>query len=77
MSLFGSVLRADFNAQSDIDVLVEFQPGTQHGLRFFALEEELSELMGRKVDLNTPGFLSPEFRDDVISAAVVQYDAGT
>jgi uncharacterized protein len=77
LSLFGSVLRADFTPESDVDVLVEFEPGTRHGLRFFALEEELSALLGRKVDLNTPAFLDPEFREDVISTAVVLYDAGT
>lgn len=77
LSLFGSVLRTDFTPESDVDVLVEFEPGTRHGLRFFALEEELSTLLGRKVDLNTPAFLGLEFRDDVISTAVVLYDAGT
>ena len=75
LSLFGSILRDDFGPDSDIDVLVEFQPGTRVGLRFFAIERELSELLGRKVDLNTPGFLSKYFRDEVLSEAVVQYDA--
>ena len=77
LSLFGSVLREDFTPESDVDLLVVFQPGIQHGLSFFALEEELSELLGRKVDLNTQAFLSAEYRDEVISNAVVLYDART
>jgi predicted nucleotidyltransferase len=75
LSLFGSILRDDFQPDSDIDVLVEFHPGTRVGLRFFAMERELSQLLGRKVDLNTPGFLSRYFRDEVLQEAVVQYDA--
>ena len=74
-SLFGSILRDDFGPDSDIDVLVEFQPGTRVGLRFFSIERELSALLGRKVDLNTPGFLSRYFREEVLAEAVVQYDA--
>ncbi len=74
LSLFGSILRDDFGPQSDIDVLVEFQPGTRVGLRFFTMERELSALLGRKVDLNTPGFLSRYFRDDVMAHAVPAYD---
>jgi len=58
LSLFGSILRDDFRADSDVDVLVEFAPGHVPGLRSFALESELSLLLGRKVDLNTPDFLS-------------------
>ncbi len=75
LALFGSVLRDDFTPDSDVDVLVEFEPGTRVGLRFFALEEELSELLGRKVDLNTPGFLSKYFRDQVLAEAEVAYVA--
>ncbi len=74
LSLFGSVLRDDFRSDSDIDVLVEFEPGRTPGFGFFAMEEELSELLGRKVDLNTPGFLSPRFREEVLAEAQVQYD---
>lgn len=77
LSLFGSVLRDDFTADSDLDVLVEFEPDTHLGLRFFELERELTEFVGRKVDLNTRGFLSPSFRDEVVSNSVVQYDART
>ncbi len=75
LMLFGSVLREDFRPESDIDVLVEFEPGTRVGLRFFTIERELSELSGRKVDLHTPGFLSKYFREDVLREAQVQYDA--
>ena len=75
LALFGSVLREDFTPQSDIDVLVEFEPDARIGLRFFALEQELSEIFGRKVDLNTPGFLSNYFRDEVLAEAEVYYDA--
>jgi len=73
LAFFGSVLREDFAPESDVDVLVEFEPGTRVGLRFFALEQELSELLGRKVDLNTPGFLSKFFRDRVIAEAETLY----
>ena len=75
LALFGSVLRDDFRPESDVDVLVEFEPDARVGLRFFALEEELSGIFGRKVDLNTPGFLSDYFRDEVLAEAEVQYDA--
>lgn len=77
LSLFGSVLRGDFSPESDIDVLVEFEPGHVPG--FFALhdmEEELSALAGgRKVDLRTAEDLSRYFRDDVVAHAEVQYAA--
>ena len=70
LSLFGSVLRDDFTPQSDIDLLVEFEPGTRIGLIGFAgVEEQLTHLFGRKVDLNTPQCLSKYFRDEVIREA--------
>jgi predicted nucleotidyltransferase len=75
LAFFGSVLRDDFGPESDVDVLVEFEPGHVPGLAFFSLEQELARLLGRKVDLNTPGFLSPYFRDEVLSEAEVLYDA--
>ena len=75
LALFGSALRDDFRPESDVDVLVEFAPGTRVGLRFFEMEQELSELVGRKVDLNTPGFLSRRFREQVLKEAQVQYVA--
>lgn len=73
LSLFGSALRGDFRADSDVDVLVEFEPGHVPGLAFFAMENELSEILGRKVDLNTPQFLSRYFREQVLAEAEVQY----
>jgi len=75
LALFGSVLRDDFSPDSDIDVLVEFEPGERVGLRFFRMEFELCEIMGRKVDLNTLGFLGRHFRDEVLAGAEVLYDA--
>jgi uncharacterized protein len=65
-----------FGPDSDIDVLVEFEPGTKVGLlKLAGIEIELSELLGRKVDLNTPGFISPDYRDRVLAEAQVQYAA--
>ena len=75
LAVFGSVLHGDSRPDSDLDVLVEFEPGHVPGLAFFGMEQELSELLGRKVDLNTPQFLSPYFRDEVLAEAEVQYAA--
>lgn len=76
LALFGSVLRDDFGPDSDVDVLVEFEPGAHVGLmRLAGMEIELGDLLGHKVDLNTPGFLSRYFRDQVLAEAEVQYDA--
>ena len=76
LSLFGSILRDDFRPDSDIDVLVEFELGSRVGLfRLTGMEIELSEVLGHKVDLNTPGFLSPYFRDRVLAEARPQYVA--
>ena len=76
LALFGSVLRDDFGPDSDVDVLVEFEPAARVGLlRLAGMEIELGEILGRKVDLNTPGFLSQYFRDKVLAEAEVQYDA--
>lgn len=73
LALFGSVLRDDFRPDSDVDVLVEFEPGHEPGLAFFQMEVELARILGGKVDLNTPGFLSPYFRDEVLAEAEEQY----
>ncbi len=73
LAFFGSVLREDFRPDSDVDVLVEFEPGHAPGLGFFTMEAELSEILGHKVDLNTPNFLSRYFRDQVVAEAEVQY----
>jgi predicted nucleotidyltransferase len=75
LALFGSVLRDDFSPASDVDVLVEFEPGTKMGLRFFSLQDELSKILRRTVDLNTEGFLSRYFREDVLAEAETIYDA--
>jgi hypothetical protein len=71
LALFGSVLRSDFRPDSDVDVLVEFEPGQTPGLAFFDIEAELSQLLGRRVDLNTPQFLSPRIRARVQAEAEV------
>jgi uncharacterized protein len=77
LSLFGSVLRDDFGPGSDIDVLVEFEPGHVPGLRFIRLQDELSGLFnGWRVDLVTPKLLNRRIRDEVLSSAEVQYAAG-
>jgi predicted nucleotidyltransferase len=76
LALFGSVLREDFRPDSDVDVLVEFEEGHVPGFGFFTIQEELTKLLGRPVDLHTPGFLSPYFRQEVLEVAEVQY-AGT
>ncbi len=74
LSLYGSILREDFNASSDIDMLVEFGPEAEVG--FFditAMEFELSRLLGRKVDLRTVAEISHHFRDRVVKEAETQY----
>jgi predicted nucleotidyltransferase len=74
LSLFGSVLSDAFGPDSDVDVLVEFKPGTRIGLiQLMRLEFELGEILGRKVDLNTPGFISKYFRSKVMSEREVYY----
>ena len=74
LSLFGSVLGEHFSEASDVDVLVEFEPGQRVGyLRMAGLERELSDLLGRKTDLRTPSELSPHFRQEVLQTAAVQY----
>jgi hypothetical protein len=75
LSLFGSVLSNDFRPDSDVDVLVEFAPGFTPGLAFFGMQEELSAIFGREVDLNTPNFLSPRFREEARSSAEERYVA--
>jgi predicted nucleotidyltransferase len=74
LALFGSVLRGDLGPDSDIDVLVEFDPNHIPGLAFFAMQRELSQILGRDVDLNTPQFLSPYFRQQVQDEAAVIFD---
>ena len=76
LAFFGSVLRDDFGPDSDVDVLVGFEPGFHIGLIGLAgLEIELSEILGRKADLRTPQDLSRYFRDKVMAQAEVCYAA--
>ncbi len=75
LAVFGSVLRESFGPESDVDVLVEFEPGHTPGFEFFAIQEQLAGLLGRPVDLHTPAFLSPYFRDEVQRDAEVLYAA--
>ena len=76
LSLFGSVLREDFRPDSDIDILVEFEPGQTPGFGFIDIQDELTQLFGQRVDLNTPNSLSRYIRDRVLAEAAVQYVAG-
>lgn len=76
LSVFGSVLRKDFQPESDVDFLVEFDPNHIPGLiRLAGIEMELSAIIHRKADLRTPKDLSQYFRDQVLQTAVVQYDS--
>jgi len=76
LAFFGSVLREDFRPDSDVDVLVWFEPGQTPGFfRLIAMQMELTEIIGRKVDLRTPEDLSRYFRDEVVAQAEVQYAA--
>jgi len=73
LCLFGSVLRDDFGPDSDVDVLVEFEPGRTPGWDFFSMQDELSGIIERQVDLNTPQCLSKYFRDQVQAEALPLY----
>jgi len=76
LALFGSVLTDHFGPESDVDILVEFDPDHIPGLfALVGMEEELSELLGRKADMRTPKDLSRYFRDEVVRTALVQYAA--
>jgi predicted nucleotidyltransferase len=74
LALFGSVLRPDFGPDSDIDVVVDFEPGHTPGLALIRMQDELSSLFGgREVDLLTFKFLHPRIRERVLSEMAVQY----
>ncbi len=76
LSLFGSILRGDFGPGSDVDVLVEFEPGGAPGyFELGEMKDELSKLFDRNVDLRTPRSLSPYFRDRVLREALPLHDA--
>ncbi len=78
LALFGSVLRDDFTPDSDVDILVEFEPGRTPGLEFFTIQDELSDVLGRRVDLYT--FRGVEnsrnwiLREEILNTAEVQYE---
>ena len=74
LAFFGSAVRDDFGPDSDIDVLVSFEPGHVPGFDFFLIQAELSELLGRQVDLQTANFLSPEIRQSALAEAVTAYE---
>jgi hypothetical protein len=75
LSLFGSYLHNEYNEESDVDLLVEFNDNTTYGLLDVArIERELSEIIGKKVDLRTPEELSKYFRDQVVNEADVKYE---
>ena len=75
LSLFGSVLRDDFQpARSDVDVLVEFLPARIPGWEFFGWSQDLAPIFGRAVDLHTPESLSKFFRDEVLREALTVYE---
>lgn len=76
LALFGSVLRDDFGSDSDVDILVKFEPGHVPSLfHLFDMEDELSTILGVRVDLRTPGDLSRYFRQKVLFTAEVSYAA--
>ena len=78
MALFGSVLRNDFTPESDVDVLVEFEPDQTPGLEFITMQDELSEILGRQVDMYTfKGVESNRnwlLREEILNSAEVQYE---
>jgi predicted nucleotidyltransferase len=69
LALFGSILTDEFRPESDVDMVVEFEPGQTPGLEFFGIQRELGGLIGRPVDLRTPSELSRYFRDEVMAIA--------
>ncbi|WP_414625154.1 nucleotidyltransferase family protein [Calothrix sp. CCY 0018] len=74
LSLFGSVLRDDFTKESDVDVLVEFEPAKTPGLAITTMEDELSNIINRQIDLRTSADLSRYFREQVLAEAMVIYE---
>ena len=78
LALFGSVLRDDFEPHSDVDVLVEFEPGTRVGLAFIAVQDELSTVLGRRVDMSTfagvEGSRNWLLRAEILDSAEVVYE---
>jgi hypothetical protein len=75
LALFGSIAREEAHESSDLDLLVSFQPGQTPGLGFFMLQEELHDMLGLPVDLNTAEDLSGHFREQALREARVVYEA--
>ncbi len=76
LAVFGSAVRDDFTASSDIDILVEFQPETVIGIiKFTHMQHELEDIIGRKVDLVSKRGLNPIIRDEVLASSRVLYAA--
>jgi predicted nucleotidyltransferase len=75
LALFGSAIRDDFRPDSDVDVLVEFVPGHTPGFGFVAMQRELADILSRRVDLSTPGFLSDYIRERIEREALTLYVA--
>jgi predicted nucleotidyltransferase len=75
LAIFGSAARGEMRADSDVDVVVEFEAGVVYGLEYFGLELELAELFGRRVDLATKKWLKPKLRAEVLREARVVYAA--
>jgi len=75
LAIFGSALRDDFEPESDVDVLIEFEPGTRMGFEFFSLPTELEDIIGRRVDLCTPSSIRRAYRDMILSDAKDVYVA--
>lgn len=73
--MFGSVLRDDFGPESDVDLVVEFEPGERVGMRYFEIKQELETLLGRRVDLLSREYLRPAYRDEILSHAKDVYVA--
>ena len=78
LALYGSVLRDDFTPESDVDVLVEFEPDARVGLAFFTIQDELSDLLGRRVDMNTFRAIERSrnwlLKEEMLGTAEIVYD---
>lgn len=74
LAFFGSVLTDQFHAESDVDVLLEFRPGYVPGFAFFSLQDELETILGRRVDVTTPGGLHPLIQEEVMQGAQTYYE---
>ncbi len=74
LALFGSVLRTDFRPDSDVDVLVEFEPDAHIGWEIVDIQDELEQIFDQEVDLHTPLSISQQFREQVLETAQVVYE---